>query len=96
MGFVRGVVWTVGAVALGVGLATVEVDGKTPLTHARRAWDRAAAGEWLKDRAEEAVDRARGALGQPQQPRERHSDEDRAALDRIIAKRSGNSGSGSR
>ena len=67
MGFVRGVVWTAGAVALGVGLATVEIDGKTPLAHARKAWERAEAGEWLKDRA---------------------------ALDRIIAKRSGNSGSG--
>ena len=94
MGFVRGVVWTAGAVALGVGLATVEIDGKTPLAHARKAWERAEAGEWLKDRAEQVMDRARGAVGQPQQPRERHSDEDRAALDRIIAKRSGNSGSG--
>ena len=75
--------------ALGVGLATVEIDGKTPLAHARKAWERAEAGEWLKDRAEQAMDRARGALGQPQQPRERHSEEDRAALDRIIAKRSG-------
>lgn len=91
MGFVRGVVWTVGAVALGVGLATVEVGGKTPLVHARKAWERAEAGEWLKDRADDAVDKARGALGQPQQPRERHSAEDRAALERIIAKR-GNSG----
>jgi hypothetical protein len=89
MGFVRGVVWTVGAVALGVGLATVEVGGKTALGHARKAWERAEAGEWLKDRAEDAVDRARGAIGQPQQPRERHSDEDRAALERIIAKRGG-------
>lgn len=97
MGFVRGVVWTVGAVALGVGLATVEISGKTPLARARKAWDRAEAGDWVKDRAEEAVDRARGAIGQPQQPRERHSDEDRAALDRIIAKRgAGNAGGTSR
>jgi hypothetical protein len=96
MGFVRGVVWTVGAVALGAGLTTVEIGGKTALAHARKAWERAEAGEWLKDRAEDAVDRARGALGQPQQPRERHSDEDRAALERIIAKRGGSGSNSSR
>jgi hypothetical protein len=88
MGFVRTCVWTAGAVGLGIALATVEVGGKTPLAHARGAWQRVEAGEWLRDRADEAMDRARGALGQPQRPRERHSDEDRAALDRIIAKRS--------
>ena len=88
MGVVRSVVWTVGAVSVGIALATVEVGGKTPLTHAEAAWRRSDAGEWLRDRAEDAVDRARGALGQTQRPRERHTDDDRAALDRIIAKRS--------
>lgn len=88
MGFVRTCVWTVGAVGVGVAMATVEVGGRTPLAHAQAAWRKAEAGDWLRDRADEAVDRARGALGQPQKPRERHSDEDRAALDRIIAKRS--------
>jgi hypothetical protein len=88
MGFIRTCVWTAVAVGLGVALATVEVGGKTPLQRARRAWRTSEAGDWLRDQADEAMDRARGALGQPQKPRERHSEEDRAALDRIIAKRS--------
>ena len=88
MGFIRTCVWTGMAVGLGVALATVEVGGKTPLQLARAAWRSSEAGDWLRDRTDDAVDRARGALGQPQKPRERHSDEDRAALDRIIAKRS--------
>lgn len=88
MGVVRSVVWTVGAVSVGIALATVEVGGKTPLAHAQAAWRRGDASEWLRDRADDAVDRARGALGQTQRPRERHTDDDRAALDRIIAKRS--------
>ena len=88
MGFIRTCVWTAAAVCLGVAMATVEVGGKTPIQYARAAWRTTEAGEWLRDHADDAVDRARGALGQPQKPRERHSDEDRAALDRIIAKRS--------
>ena len=88
MGFIRTCVWMAMAVGLGIALATVEVGGGTPWQHARSAWRSSEAGEWLRDRADDAVDRAKGALGQPQKPRERHSDEDRAALDRIIAKRS--------
>ncbi|HSP20468.1 MAG TPA: hypothetical protein VLQ79_13185 [Myxococcaceae bacterium] len=88
MGVIRSVVWTVGALGVGMALATVEVGGRTPLAHAQSAWRRSDAGEWLRERADDAVDRARGALGQSQRPRERHTDEDRAALDRIIAKRS--------
>jgi hypothetical protein len=88
MGFVRTCVWTVLAVGAGIAVATVEVGGRTPLAYARSAWQSSEASDWLRDRADDAVDRARGALGQPQKPRERHSDEDRAALDRIIAKRS--------
>jgi hypothetical protein len=88
MGFIRTCVWMAVATGLGIALATVEVGGRTPWQHARSAWRTSEAGDWLRDRADDAVDRARGALGQPQKPRERHSDEDRAALDRIIAKRS--------
>jgi hypothetical protein len=88
MGFVRTCVWMAMGVGLGIAAATVNVGGKTPLVHARAAWQASEASEWLQERADDAVDHARGALGQPTKPRERHSDEDRAALDRIIAKRS--------
>ncbi|HEY1333032.1 MAG TPA: hypothetical protein VGF31_02175 [Myxococcaceae bacterium] len=88
MGFIRTCVWMAMAMGLGIAVATVEVGGRTPWERARSAWRTSEAGDWLRDHADDAVDRARGALGQPQKPRERHSDEDRAALDRIIAKRS--------
>ena len=88
MGFIRTCVWMAMAVGLGIALATVEVGGRTPWQQARSAWRTSEAGDWLRDRADDAIDRAKGALGQPPKPRERHSDEDRAALDRIIAKRS--------
>jgi hypothetical protein len=88
MGFLRTLVWTIGGVALGIVVATADFGGRTALERVREAWRRAEAGQWLRERAEDAADRARGALGQTQRPRERHSDEDRAALDRIIAKRS--------
>ncbi len=88
MRFLRTLVWTVGGVVLGILVATVDFGGKTPLQRAREMWRRAEPTQWLRERAEDAADRARGALGQTQRPRERHSDEDRAALDRIIAKRS--------
>ena len=88
MGFVRTCVWMALGVGLGIAAATVNVGGKTPLAYAQTAWRTSDAGEWFQERADDAVDRARGALGQPTKPRERHTDEDRAALDRIIAKRS--------
>jgi hypothetical protein len=88
MGFLRKAVWTLGAVGLGIALASVEVGGRTPVERARVMWQRAEAGQWFRDRVDDAMDRARGAVGQPQRPRERHSDADRAALDRIIDNRS--------
>ena len=88
MRFIRTCVWMAMAVGLGIALATVDVGGRTPWQAARSAWRTSEAGDWLRDRADDAVDRAKGALGQQQKPRERHTDEDRAALDRIIAKRS--------
>ena len=36
----------------------MEVGGKTPLAHAQSAWRRSDGGEWLRDRADDAVDRA--------------------------------------
>jgi len=91
MGFVRTCVWMVMGLGLGVAAATLNVGGKTPLAYAQAAWRASEASEWLQERADDAVDRARGALGQSTRPRERHSDEDRAALDKIIAKRSSSS-----
>ena len=86
------VVWTACAVGLGVFLATGEIDGQTPLEHARRAWKRKvnpSKVDQLKDGLREAIDEAKDTLSQKTSdaPTERYSDDERAAIDRIIAGR---------
>ena len=85
MGLMRRLGWSVGFMALGAGLATVEVGGKTPLKHLGAAltgpvWHTVKAG------AESAYDKARGLVS-INKPVERHSPEDRDALNKLIAKR---------
>ena len=88
----RTLFWTVCAVAFGVFLGSYEVDGRTPLEHARRAW-KANAGpsalEGLKGRFEGSLESARDALATDKKPHEHHSAEDRAAINKLIAKQSG-------
>ena len=85
MGLLRRLGWSVGFIALGAALATVDVGGKTPLQHLGAAvtgpvWHAVKAG------AETAYDKARGlvSLGKPV---EHHSPEDRDGLNKLIAKR---------
>jgi hypothetical protein len=84
MGLLRRLFWAASLVALGAVLATVEVSGKTPLQHLGTA---VSGPVWhaLKNGVETAYDRARGALAS--KPVERHSPEDRDALNKLIAKR---------
>jgi hypothetical protein len=85
MGLLRRLFWAVGLVALGAGLATVQVAGRTPLQHlggvvTGPVWHAVRSG------VESAYDRARAALAS--KPVEHHSPEDRDALNKLIAKRS--------
>jgi hypothetical protein len=84
MGLMRRLFWAVCLMALGAGLATVQVAGKTPLQHLGAV---ATGPVWqaLKSGAGMAYDRARGALAS--KPVETHSPEDRDALNKLIAKR---------
>ena len=97
MGFLKIAVWTVCCVALGIGLATVEVDGRTPVEHARRAWRhkvnpskldqlKDSLGETL-DGAKDTLEGAKDAFSKDPKPRERHSAEDREAINKLIARR---------
>lgn len=90
MAFVRWLLWSLCCVALGIGLAKVEIDGRTPLEHAQRLWKHKVNPsklDQLKDSLGEAVDGARDALSRDSKPRERHSAEDREAVNKLIAKR---------
>lgn len=84
MGLLRRLFWATSLVALGALLATVQVSGKTPLQHLGAA---VTGPVWsaLKNGAETAYDKARGALAS--KPVEHHSPEDRDALNKLIAKR---------
>jgi hypothetical protein len=84
MGLLRRLFWAASLVALGAVLATVQVNGRTPLQHLGAA---VTGPVWhaLKSGVETAYDKARGALAS--KPVEHHSPEDRDALNKLIAKR---------
>jgi hypothetical protein len=80
--------WTAGAVALGIFLATSEIDGRTPLEHLQRAWKHnvnPSKIDRLKDGLRDALDDAKDHISDTKKP-ERYSDDERRAIDRIIAK----------
>lgn len=87
---IRFVLWTTCAVAFGVFLAQVEIDGRTPIEHIQHAWKRKvnpSKVDQLKDGLRDAIDGAKDTLSEKTaKPRERYSDDERRAIDRIIAK----------
>jgi hypothetical protein len=103
MGFLKFLVWTGCAVGLGVFLANADINGRSTLEYVQRQWkhyvqpakvdrqvDRQV--ERVKDGLREAIDEAKGAVNRttkqtPAAPRERITNEDRAAIDRIIAQK---------
>lgn len=95
MGFLKFLVWTSCAVGLGIFLAKGDVGGKTPLEHMERTWQRNVKPakverlkNGLKDGLEDALDNAKDAVGRkPDAPRERITEEERAAVNRIIAQK---------
>jgi hypothetical protein len=94
MDFLKFLVWTGCAVGLGVFLATGDIDGRTPLEHVQRAWKRHVepsqvdrVKDGLRDALDEAKDAVKRTTKQATVPRERITQEDRAAIDRIIAQK---------
>ena len=90
MGALKFIVWTACAVGIGIFLATGEIDGRTPLQHLERTWKRAvkpSAVDRMKDDLEDAYEDAKRAVTRSTNsaPRERITEEDRAAVNRIIA-----------
>ena len=95
MGFLKFLVWTGCAVGLGVFLATGEIDGRKPLEYVQREWKRhvqPAKVEKVKGELRDALDEAKDTVTRTTKqaaaaPRERITNEDRAAIDRIIAQK---------
>lgn len=96
MAFFKFIVWTACAIAIGVGLASFELDGRTPIEHADRAWEKSGGAKKAKqmassvgDRAGDAYDSARERLKSKNaaEPHEAHTEEDRAAVDALITQR---------
>ncbi|RKH07975.1 hypothetical protein D7Y13_20695 [Corallococcus praedator] len=94
MGVLKFLVWTACAVGLGVFLARGKVDGRSPLEHMERTWKRSvnpSTMDKVKDGFEGALDDAKQVVSQKSAntaaPRERITEEDRAAINNIIAKK---------
>lgn len=87
-------VWTLSCVGVGIALATLDVGGRTPWEHARKAWQ--SEGE---KRVGEAKEHASGLVDDvkkkvtttvkdaQERPLDRHSASERDALDKLIANR---------
>jgi hypothetical protein len=97
MGILKFLVWTTCAVGLGIYLAKGQIDGRTPLEHMERAWKRNTSPsqvermkdgvDRVKNGLEDALDDAKEAVGKKTDaaPRERITQQDREAVNRLIA-----------
>ena len=91
MHVIKMILWTSFFIGVGMLLASYPVEGgKTALQHFQHAWQHRAGGEFgrLRERVGAGLEDARdrfSATSHP--PRERHSDEDRTALNKLIARR---------
>lgn len=90
MGILRFVLWTTLCIGLGIFLGTYEIGGKTPWQSAQGLWKQSAPKlEKVKDSAEDlVVDVKKKVTPTSAAPKERHTQDDRDAIDQIISKRS--------
>ena len=90
MGILRFLVWTTLCVGLGIFIGTVEFGGQTTWERARGVWKQQGPRmDKVKDGAEDLMDKAKKKVSTAPEaaPKERHSDEDRQAIDAIIARK---------
>ena len=92
MGVLRTTVWTLGAIGFGIFLARFSIGGKTILERGEAAW-RGHSGpaqvEKVKEKISDTVDDAKVAIKAKleNQPVESHSEKDREAVNKLVAKR---------
>ncbi|MEN9797848.1 MAG: hypothetical protein RL653_1544 [Pseudomonadota bacterium] len=101
MAFLRSFLWSLCCVGFGIFLASVEVGGRTPLEHGRRAWRRTVNPtplEKIQDHLDDAFGSAKNGLEDAKEavkdrvaskdrPREHVSTADRAGLNSLIARK---------
>ncbi|PZR12721.1 MAG: hypothetical protein DI536_14190 [Archangium gephyra] len=94
MGILRFVVWSSLCIGLGIFLGSAEFGGRTPWQHARGAWKQQGPRlEKVKDDAEILADEVKKKVANDSTPpKERHSEDERKAVDAIISKRSASKG----
>lgn len=92
MGILRFLVWTTLCLGTGIFLGSYDVGGRTPWQLMQGAWkEQSPRLQKVKGEAETLVDdvKKKVATQNPAQlPKEKHDQEDRAAIDQIISKRS--------
>lgn len=92
MGILRFLVWTALCIGLGIFLATFQIGGRTPWQTMQGAWKQQGPRlEKVRDDAEELADSVKKKVSTEApvaQPKERHSKEDREAIEQLISKRS--------
>ena len=76
MRILKVLVWTGLCVAAGVALATVHVQGRTPLDHLQHGWKQAP-----------GLEKVKGLASKDEAPTERHSEEDKESVNRLLARR---------
>lgn len=92
MGFLRFVVWTTVCVALGIFLGTYQLGAHTPWQLMQSTWkEQSPRLDKVKGEAEGLVDDVKKKVSTQDpvaQPKERHTADEREAVDQIISKRS--------
>jgi hypothetical protein len=83
MGFIRFMLWTSLCIGLGVFAASYEVDGKTPVQHIKQIYKQ------TPHSVEGTIEKAKKSLVTREEtaPTEQHSEADRDAINRLVAKR---------
>jgi hypothetical protein len=89
MGILRTVVWSALCVGFGVFLASHTFSGHTAVEHAERALKGKVKLDDVKEDVEGALDTAKKkfAGAKDEAPTEKHSEQDRDAVNRLIARR---------
>jgi len=90
MGFLKVIVWSALCIGLGLFLGTLRFDGHTPVEHAERTFGKkvkAPSLDEVKEDVADAFDSAKKKLSAKDAPTEKHSVEDKEAVNRLIARR---------
>jgi hypothetical protein len=90
MGFLKVFVWSALCIGLGIFLGTHSFDGHTAVEHAERSLNgkvKAPSLSEVKDDVAEAIDSAKKKLAAKDGPTEKHTLEEKDAVNKLIARR---------